>query len=340
MSANQKIIDAMKLSLVEGCMVTVDLSEASAITGTGLNAGGRTHFDDAFAKLRYANPFRMGARSIKVPGNAAVQFVAKTGNALNQTNPWNFTLAPNTGTPNTATSTWQLPTRILQATLPIRIAAMDDINGLQAELLTDLNLEFAEAEGASMAVNNDQSGSSTTTTGGTYGLRGLDMYTSAATSAYGSSGTAITNGIHSIATVSLGGSAITYNKVVDVANALPSQYWALPTTAWFMTPTMIQTLRQLKDLQGLPLFLELGEPGEGGAVGSIFGWPVIPNPFMSTDFPIYLANWDRFLTIGDVEEMNIQMMEQTAPGFVTLYAEKRVVSTVRDPFAGVRASAA
>lgn len=340
MSANQKIIDAMKLSLTEGRMVTVDLSEASAITGTGLNAGGRTHFDDAFAKLRYANPFRMGARSIKVPGNAAVQFVAKTGNALNQTNPWNFTLAANTGTPGTNTTTWQLPTRILQATLPIRIAAMDDINGLQAELLTDLNLEFAEAEGSSMAINNDQSGSSTTTTGGTYGLRGLDMYTSAASSAYGSSGTAITNGIHSIATVSLGGSAITYNKVVDIANALPSQYWSLPTTAWFMTPTMIQTLRQLKDLQGLPLFLELGEPGEGGAVGSIFGWPVIPNPFMSTAFPIYLANWDRFLTIADVEEMNIQMMEQTAPGYVTLYAEKRVVSTVRDPFAGVRASAA
>ena len=42
MSANQKIIDAMKLSLAEGRMVTVDLSEASAITGTGLNAGGRT----------------------------------------------------------------------------------------------------------------------------------------------------------------------------------------------------------------------------------------------------------------------------------------------------------
>lgn len=340
MSANQKIIDAMKLSLAEGRMVTVDLSEASAITGTGLNAGGRTHFDDAFAKLRYANPFRMGARNIKVPGNSAVQFVAKTGNALNQTNPWNFTLAANTGTPGTATTTWQLPTRILQATLPIRIAAMDDINGLQNELLTDLNLEFAEAEGSSMAINNDQSGSSTTTTGGTYGLRGLDMYTSAASSAYGTSGTAITSGIHSIATVSLSGSAITYNKVVDVANALPSQYWSLPTTAWFMTPTMIQTLRQLKDLQGLPLFLELGEPGEGGAVGSIFGWPVIPNPFMSTAFPIYLANWDRFLTIADVEEMNIQMMEQTAPGYVTLYAEKRVVSTVRDPFAGVRASAA
>jgi len=29
-------------------------------------------------------------------------------------------------------------------------------------------------------------------------------------------------------------------------------------------------------------------------------------------------------------------MEQSAPGFVTMFAEKRMVSTVRDPFAGVR----
>jgi len=46
------------------------------------------------------------------------------------------------------------------------------------------------------------------------------------------------------------------------------------------------------------------------------------------------------LTIADVEEMSVQMMEQTAPGFVTMFAEKRLVSTVRNPFAGVRASAA
>jgi len=53
-----------------------------------------------------------------------------------------------------------------------------------------------------------------------------------------------------------------------------------------------------------------------------------------------LANWDRFLTIADIEEMDVQVYDQTAPGFVTLYAERRVASTVRDPFAGVRASAA
>lgn len=338
MSANQKILDGIKQALTEGGKVTIDLREASTLTGSGDGIGGRTYFDDAFSTLRYANPFRMGSRNIKAPNTSAIQFVAKTGNATSA-NPWNPNATPDSGSPNTATAYWVMPTRIINAQLPIRIAAMDDINGLKEALLTDLTLEFSQQEGASMAANNDQSGSTTTTTGGTYGLRGLDTYLSGS-AAYGTSGTAITNGIHTLVTTSLGGVTPTYNKITNIANSLPAQYWALPTTAWHMTPTMIQTLRQLKDNQGLPLFLELGEPGEGGAVGSIFGWPVIPNSYLSTDFPIYLANWDRFLTIADVEEMTVQVFEQTAPGFVTLYAEKRVASTVRDPFAGVRASAA
>ncbi len=123
-----------------------------------------------------------------------------------------------------------------------------------------------------------------------------------------------------------------------VVNAFPSQYWSLPGNAWHINPTMIQSLRNLKDTQGLPLFLEIGDE-DGAAVGRMFGFPVIPNPYLSSAFPIYLANWPRFLTIGDTEQMSIQMMEQTTPGFVTLYAEKRVVSTVRDPFAGARMSA-
>jgi len=315
------------------------LREASTLTGSGDSIGGRTYFDDAFSALRYANPFRMGSRNIKTPDSSAVQFVAKTGNATGA-NPWNPNATPDTGSPNTATSFWVMPTRIINAQLPVRIAAMDDINGLQESLLTDLALEFSQQEGASLAINSDQAGSTTTTTGATYGLRGLDSYTTGATSAYGTSGTAITNGVHTLATVSLGGVTPTYNKITNIANALPPQYWSLPTTAWHMSPAMIQTLRQLKDTAGLPLFLELGEPLEGGAVGSIFGWPVVPNSYLSTNFPIYLANWDRFLTIADVEEMDVQIYEQTTPGFVTLYAEKRLATTVRDPFAGVRASAA
>jgi HK97 family phage major capsid protein len=216
---------------------------------------------------------------------------------------------------------------------------LDDVNNLQATIVEDLALEFAQLEGLSMVRNNDQSGTTTTSTGGQSGLRGLDMYTSGASAAFGTSGNVITNGIHTIATVSLGGVTATYNKIVDAVNALPPQYWSLPGTAWHMTPTMIQTLRQLKDTQGLPLFLELGEK-DGSAVGNVFGFPVIANPNLTTAFPIYLGNWPRFLTIGDTGMLSIQGFEQTAPGFVTMFAEKRVVSSVRDPFAGVRVSAA
>ena len=316
-------------------MVKVDLREASTLTGSGAGIGGRTYFDDAFAALRYANPFRMGAMQIKTPNMSAVQFVAKTGNATNQTNPWGYTFTPDSGTPGTATNTWQLPTRVVTAQLPIRIAALDDINGLEAELMQDLALEFAQQEALSMALNNDQTGSSTTSTGATQGLRGLAMYLSNTASAFGTSGNASTDGIHTIASINSGTAIPTYNQIVEMGNALPSQYWNQPSTAWHIRPETYLALRELKDEQGLPLFLEIGERGEG-AIGSIFGAPVILNPYLNNIYPIYLACWNRFLQIADVEEMNIQMYEQTIPGFVTMWAEKRMVSTVRDPFAGVR----
>lgn len=338
MTKTELILNAIKQAITENRPVTIDLKEASAITGSGSGVGGRVVFDDAFAALRYANPLRQGAREIPVAGSDA-QFVAKTGNAANSSNPWGYTFTPNSGSPNINTSIWQLPVRVVTAQLPVRSAVLSDVNGLEATLAEDLALEFSQLEATSMVQNNDQSGTTTTSTGGTDGLRGLDSYASGAASAFGSSGTGITNGIHTIATVSLGGSAVTYDKMTNMTNALPSQYWALPGTAWHISPAMIQTLRQLKDLQGLPLFLELGEK-DGAAIGHVFGFPVIPNPYLTSAFPIYLANWPRFLTIGDTEEMTIQGFEQTQPGFVTMFAEKRVVSTVRDPFAGVRMSAA
>jgi HK97 family phage major capsid protein len=337
MTITEKILAGIKQAITEGGTVNIDLKEASAITGSGSGVGGRAVFDDAFATLRYANPFRMGSRIVPVAGSD-MQFVAKTGNATNQTNPWGYPVQNNVGSPDTNTSIWQLPVRAVTARLPIRSAVMSDVNGLEASIVEDLALEFAQVEGASMAINSDQSGSTTTTTGATSGLRGLDMYVSASASAYGTSGTSITNGIHSIATVAQTGGGVVYNNIVDIVNAFPSQYWSLPGNAWHIRPSMIDSLRSLKDSQGLPLFLEVGDE-DGAAVGRMFGFPVIPNPYLSTGFPIYLANWPRFLTIGDTEEMSIQMMDQTAPGFVTLYAEKRVVSSVRDPFAGVRMSA-
>jgi HK97 family phage major capsid protein len=337
MTITEKILSGIKEAITDGGKVTIDLKEASALTGSGSGVGGRVLFDDAFASLRYANPFRIGARVVPVSGSD-MQFVAKTGNATNQTNPWGYPVQDNVGSPNTNTTIWQLPVRAVTAQLPIRSAVLSDVNALESTIVEDLILEFSKVEAASMAINDDQSGSTTTSTGATSGLRGLDSYASDTTSAFGTSGTAITNGIHTIATVAQTSGGVTYNNIVDLVNAFPSQYWALPGNAFHILPSMIDSLRSLKDTQGLPLFLEMGDE-DAAAVGRMFGFPVIPNPYLSSDFPIYLANWNRFLTIGDSEEISIQMMDQTAPGFVTIYAEKRVVSSVRDPFAGARMSA-
>ena len=168
------------------------------------------------------------------------------------------------------------------------------------------------------------------------------MYLSNSSSAaYGSSGTAITNGIHTIKTVSAAASTLVYDDIVNLSNALPAQYWNLPNTAWMMHPTTIHNLRNLgvATTGATKQFAESGLE-DGGAVVYVFGFPVIANPNMSLNvagnFSIYLANWSRFVTIADIEEMTIQAMEQTQAGFITLFAEKRLVSTVRDPFAGVR----
>jgi HK97 family phage major capsid protein len=233
-----------------------------------------------------------------------------------------------------------MPTRVITAQLPIRTAVMDDINAIDSALVNDLMLEFSQLEAQSMATNDDQSGSSTTSTGGTSGLRGLTTYlTSASTPAYGSSGTAITDGIHTILKSEFTKTQITYNQIVDAVNLLPSQYWSVPGVAWHLHPSLIVQLRQLKaSTGGAPMFLEAGDD-DGGAVAYMFGFPVIPNPYLTTagsaSLSGVLACWEHFYTIADAEEMTIQRFDQTAPGFVTLYAEKRLASTIRDPFAGV-----
>lgn len=340
MKIAERILNGIKTALIDG-EATIDLKsidEASAITGSGSNVGGRTHFDDAFAVARYANPFRMGARQVLISGSD-MQFVVKTGNAASATNPFGYTIDPNSGSPNINTGFWQLPVRVISAQLPIRSAVLSDVNALEAEIVEDLAFEFSQIEASSMAINNDQTGSTTTTNGAESGLRGLTSYNTSTTAAsFGTSGTAITNGIHTVKTIEHSTTVIDYNMMVDLVDALPAQYWAMPTTAWHIHPTLISAIRKLKNTAGLPLFLEVGDE-DGAAVGYVFGFPVIPNPYLDAPavgaIPLVLANWDRFLTIGDAETMTIKRFDQTQVGFVTILAEMRMVSSIRDVFAGV-----
>lgn len=336
------ILEAVKKALLEG-EATVNLNEAASLTGSGSGVGGRVIYDDAFATLRMANPIRYLSRVINSIGSDEA-FVVKTGNATviqtGSTNPWGYGIKNDVG--DYATSFWQISMKSINAVVPVREAIMSDINALDESIVSDLALEFAQQEALSMVLNNDQSsGTATPQTGSTDGLRGLNFYAGSTSAAsFGTSGSGTGNGRHTMLQVAqASASALAYNDIANLASALPSQYWNLESTAWMMHPSTIAALRELKDLQGLPLFLEMGEK-DGYSVGNIFGHPVVPNPYMDTvgsgKYPVYLAAWDRFVTIADNEEMKIQRLEQTKPGFISIYAEKRVCSTIRDVFAGVR----
>jgi len=336
------ILDAVKKALVEG-KATVNLKEASALTGSGSGVGGRVIYDDAFAALRLGNPFRMcGARVITTIGSDEA-FVVNTGNATllqsGTDNPWDYTIKTNLG--NEAVQFWQLPVRNINATVPIRTAVLEDVNYLEESIVADIALEFAQQEALSMMLNDDQAGSTTVQTGGTAGLRGLNSYpNSTSAAAFGTNGSAITNGRHTVLAVAqASNSAVSYDDLANLDAALPAQYKFKPTTCWMMHPTTISQLRKLKASTTANNFIEVGDD-DGGAVVYIFGYRVCPNPYMSTtaagNYPVYLAEWDRFMTIADRELMSIQRFDQTQAGFITLFAEKRVVSTIRDVFAGVR----
>jgi len=334
------IYEAIKKALVEG-QAKIISNEASAITGSGSGVGGRVIYDDAFAAARLENPLRQVARQIPTIGSDEA-FVVKTGNALDQTNPWGYTPSNDTGSPNTATKFWQIPTRVISAILPIRTAVLDDINSLEETVVADLMAEFSQAEAQSMISNNDQSGTTTTTTGGTDGLRGLNSYAgSTSAAAFGSNGSAITNGLHTVLQVAqASASAVSYDDIANLMAALPAQYLFKPTTAWMMHPTTIGALRKLKSSTGgSPMFIESGDD-DGGSIIYINGHRVIPNSYMDVagvgKYPVYLAEFDKFVTIADSEEMTIKRFDQTSAGFITMYAEKRMVSTIRDVFAGVR----
>lgn len=256
-------------------------------------------------------------------------------------NPWGYyPINSNNAATGYSTSIWQLPLRAIQASVPIRTAMLSDVNNLSESIVRDIALEFAQQEALSMMFNNDQAASTTGYYGGTLGLRGLNSYsTSDSAAAFGSSGIAITNGIHTVLTFTLASaSAVIVNDLSDIYASLPPQYLLDPTCAWMMSPATLSVLRKLAANTGI--FLD--QAGEDGSNATVYlmGKPVRINPYMDDlaagKFAIYFAAWDQFVTIADNEIMNIQMFDQTQPGYVTLFAEKRVCSTIRDVFAGVR----
>lgn len=335
------------------------LSEASALTGSGAGVGGRTAYDPVFHRLRLANPLRGTSRNVSTDG-ATYQFRAKTGNAGPA---WGYAIQNNGAATTEATSIWQLNLKDLNVQFPIRTAALDDIDGLEANVVDDMLVEFSQAEGQSMIVNNDQAGSTTTATGATDGLRGLDSYPGANASytggtisaaAFGSSGTAASDGMHSIATydqltTNAAGSVnnVSFEDIITFLHSLPQQYWS-NGNKFVVSPLMLAGIRGLKDDQGTPIFERMSPLVYEGIVGKLLGYDVVVNAYVDSpiaagaspgtvsQYPMYFGDFSRGHTIVDRLNMVLRRYDQTQPGFITFYGEKRLCSSVVDPFSIIR----
>jgi len=336
------------------------LSEASALTGSGNNQGGRTAYDPVFAALRLANPLRGVSRTVATDGSS-YQFRSKIGNAGAA---WGYAIQNNGAATTEDTSIWQIVLQDLNVQFPIRTAALDDIDGLEANVVDDMLAEFSQAEALSMMQNNDQ-GSTSLPYGGSNGLRGLDQYAGSnstytggtcTTAAFGTSGTGSTSGLHSLATYdqlttnanTVGANNITYTDVVNFIYQLPQQYWTA-NAKFVISPILLNAIRALKDNNGAPIFNRNEGLSVEGIVGQLMGFDVVVNKYCDTPsqtstgaagttslYPMYFADWGRFHTIVDRLNMVMRRYDQTAPGFITFFGEKRLATSVRDPNAGVR----
>lgn len=338
------------------------LKEASALTAGGDGKGGRTAYDPVFTAMRLANPLRGVSRTVATDGSS-YQFRTKAGNAGAQ---WGYGIQ-NNGTPTTEnTSIWQVVLKDINVQFPIRTAALDDIDGLEANVVDDMLAEFAQNEALSMIQNNDQSGDGTTVaTGGADGLRGLDQYAGAnatytggttSTAAFGSSGTGSSSGLHSLATYdqittngnTVGAANVTYKDLINFIYALPQQYWT-DSAKFVVSPVFLAQIRGLVDDNGTPVFERMSPLETNGIVGRLLGFDVVVNKYLDTPsqttagdagttslYPAYFADWSRFHTIVDRLNMVMRRYDQTLPGFITFFGEKRLATSVRDPFAGVR----
>jgi HK97 family phage major capsid protein len=338
------------------------LNEASTLTASGAGIGGRTAYDPVFHKLRLYNPMRGVSRNVSTDGST-YQFRAKVGNAGAT---WGYAINNNRSdgpNPTTeGTNVWQLNMADINVQFPIRTAALDDIDGLEANVVDDMLSEFSQQEGLSMILNDDQAGTTTTSTGGTNGLRGLNSYAgnnasyaggTISTAAFGTSGYASTDGLSSIATydqiTTNGGTAtnnITFTDLIQFIHNLPQQYWS-NSNCFIINPIMLAGIRGMVDDNKTPVFERMAPSVYEGIVGKLLGFDVVVNSYLNSPisvggggstslYPMYFGDFNRGHTIVDRLSMVLRRYEQTQPGFITFFGEKRLASSVVDPFSIIR----
>jgi HK97 family phage major capsid protein len=110
---------------------------------------------------------------------------------------------------------------------------------------------------------------------------------------------------------------------------------------------MLAGIRGLVDDNGTPVFERMSPLIYDGIVGKLLGFDVVVNSYLNSPvsvggggstslYPMYFGDWNRGHTIVDRLNMVLRRYEQTAPGFITFFGEKRLATSVVDPFSIIR----
>ena len=106
-----------------------------------------------------------------------------------------------------------------------------------------------------------------------------------------------------------------------------------------INPIELQAIRGLTDDNGRPIYVD-GLARTDGIVGQLLGFDVVVNKYCDTPnyagvnknnlYPIFFGDWARGHVIIDRLNMVMRRYDQTQPGFITFYGEKRVAASIHD----------
>jgi HK97 family phage major capsid protein len=146
----------------------------------------------------------------------------------------------------------------------------------------------------------------------------------------------------------VGANSIIYTDVINMIYALPQEYWT-PACKIMVNPILLNGIRALRDTQGAPIFNRNEGLSVDGIVGQLLGFDVVVNKYLDNPsqpttaaagtvsrYPMYFGDWQKAHTIVDRLSMIVRRYDQTAPGFITFFGEKRLGTSVRDPNALIR----
>jgi len=184
----------------------------------------------------------------------------------------------------------------------------------------------------------------------TYGANASYTGGTITTASFGTSGISTSNGLNSLAVYDqittngnvVGAANVTYDDIINFIYNLPQQYWT-PTAKFLVNPIFLAQIRGLKDSNGTPIFERMHPMDEDGIVGRMLGFDVVVNKYLDNPsefsgntkaslFPMYFGDWQRGHTIVDRLNMVLRRYDQTLPGYITFYGEKRLAASNVDPF--------